>query len=229
MEDYSEKEIVENIVKNLVDVLDIETISKKTGVSLWRVLQIKREIEYSKSKGLKYLNWLVWKLEGIRIAKRMYRFKDSKDLIMNVVGLTELEYEEFVVKGFKESYSLSDLSKYLNVSVANLNIWIEEGKFINRDTNEKYLPPRISGNIVFVSEDGTQTTLWDLEHTYYTNWQMSKEDEKRFAIETIKYFENKYTGTFEETLKVKLDKTDDEANDADKWQYLLDLLKSFVD
>ena len=229
MEVNNEKEIVENIVKNLVDVLDIDTISEKTGVSLSRVRQIKRNIEYSKAKGIKYLSWLIEKLEGIRIAKRMYRFKDSKELIMNLTELTEWEYDKFVLKGFKESYSLSELARYLNVSIENLNIWIEEGKFINRDTNEKYLPTRIQGNIVFVSEDGTQTTLWDLEHTYYTEWLMSKEDEKKFILETIKYLKNKYSGTFEETLKVKQDKTEDEAKDADKWQYLLKLSTKFQD
>lgn len=227
MEDKSEQEIVEGIVKNLVDVLDCETISKKTGVSLGRVLQIKREIEYGKAKGFKYLSWLIGKLEGIRIDKRMYRFEADRCLIMSVTQLTEWEYEEFVVKGFKEFYSLSELARYLTTTIANLNIWIEEGRFINNDTKEKFEPIKIPGNFAFIDGQGTETTLWDLEHTYYTEKMMTKEDERKFVVESIKYFENKYLGTFEETLKVKQDKTEDEIKDADKWQYLLELINTF--
>lgn len=229
MEYKTEQEIAEDIVKNLVDVLDSETISKKTGVPLCNVIQIKRCIEYDKAKRLKCLNWLVGKLEGIRIAKRMSRFKDNKNLIMKITELTEWEYEEFVTKGFKKSYSLSELALYLNISVANLNVWINEGRFINKDTNERYILPRIPGNIVFVSEDGIETTLWDLEHSYYTEWLTSKEDEKNFIIQAIKYLENEYSGTFEETLKIKQDKTEDEVSDTNKWECLLESLKNFLD
>lgn len=229
MEDESKNKIIEDIAGKLVDVLDCETISKKTGVPLGRVLQIKREIEYSQSKELKYSNWLVGKLEGIRIAKRMYRFNYDRNLIMSVTNLTDWEYKEFVTKGFKESYSLSELARYLNVSISNLIIRINNGKFINKDTNEKYLLPRIPGNIAFISGDGTQTELWDLEHSYYAQWLISKEDEKNFIIQTIKYLENKYAGIFEETLKVKNDKTESELKDYDKWQYLLNLLNNYYD
>jgi len=53
---------------------------------------------------------------------------------------------------------------------------MEEGRFINSDTKEKSKPIKIPGNIVFIDGEGIETTLWNLEHTYYTEKMMTKED-----------------------------------------------------
>jgi len=103
MEDKSEQEIVEGIVKNLVDVLDCKLLVKKQEFLLGGFCKSRERLNMVK---LKDLSWLIGKLEGIRIAKRMYRFEEDRCLIMRVTQLTEWEYEQFVVKGFREFYSL---------------------------------------------------------------------------------------------------------------------------
>ena len=224
MKAYIEMGIIDNIVKNLLNVYDLNTICKKTGIPLLRAKHMKIDIKFLKDKTIRYLSLPVMDLQLLWQANDLFWLDTYKEIMQSIAEQTECKYDKYSIQEFRESYSLLGITRYLNESMSTLNVWIKGVKFIATDTKVKYFPPGITA-------DGIRTSLWDTENSYCIDWPVSKCDEmdyaKDFIVRTINDLENKYLGTFGETLEVKQHKTQDEAKDAEHWQFLLELFAEF--
>lgn len=122
-------------------------------------------------------------------------------------------------------YTTGQLSKFFGVSITSINNWINEDRFIGiqRSTSNKQV--RIPENTMWRSNNGELipvkeiVEMWDNEHSKRLN--MTK-DEERMAIQNeIEFFEKKYGGLYENTLKLKEQITESELQDKKEWEYLL--------
>lgn len=122
-------------------------------------------------------------------------------------------------------YTSGQLSKFFGVSITSINNWIKEDRFIGiqRPTRNKQV--RIPENAMWRSNNGELipvkeiVEMWDKEHS--KRLSMTK-DEERMAIQNeIEYFEEKYGGLYENTLKFREQITESELRDKKEWEYLL--------
>lgn len=120
-----------------------------------------------------------------------------------------------------KKYTTGELAKYFGVSITSINNWVNEGRFINikRDTKNKQL--RIPENILWKAPSGELISIKEVVDMYEEDTSISKEEEINYINENIKFFENLYGGSFEETLKIKENKTPREESDASEWEYEL--------
>nr|WP_286674443.1 helix-turn-helix domain-containing protein [Clostridium sp. ZBS14] len=118
------------------------------------------------------------------------------------------------------NYTTGELSKYFGVSITAINKWIDQGRFIGVERLEKNKQVRISENTLWKSRKGNTIPVKQIVETYIEETSSNKERISAMK-ECIKFFENKYGGSFENVYKNKKDiSPEDEANFRE-WEYLL--------
>jgi len=122
-------------------------------------------------------------------------------------------------------YTTGQLSKFFGVSITSINNWINEDRFIGIQRSVRNKQIRIPENAMWHSLNGELISvkeiveMWEKENSKRLN--ISKSEEKIALQNEIKFFEKKYGGTYEKTLKLKEQVTESELQDKEEWEYLL--------
>lgn len=151
-------------------------------------------------------------------------FEDSK-LTVNYLEKAINYMIEVAAEGEK-SYSTGELAKYFGVSITAINKWIKEGRFKDVKRTEKNRQLKISENTLWRSTHGEFISVKEIVEMYGYDTKISEDENLKFIMEDIKFFEEKYGGTFEETLKVKEKKSPMEEADLREWLYLITKVKN---
>jgi excisionase family DNA binding protein len=126
-------------------------------------------------------------------------------------------------------YTIEELAKLFGVSITSINKWVKDGRFqgVKRLGHNKQL--RITENTFWKDSRGNcipiKTIVREYELQKKKDEKFTDEDELKALFNIIKHFEHKYNGTYEETLKIKVDKSPLEIRDEDEWVYLLERVK----
>lgn len=125
-------------------------------------------------------------------------------------------------------YSTGDVARFFGVSVATINNWINQGRFLGVEKGERFKQVRIPENAVYVASTGVRTTvaeaaeMYELERARLNrNRPMTEAEELSELASAIVHFEKKYGGTYEETLGSRSNLSPDESRDAAQWAGLL--------
>ena len=151
-------------------------------------------------------------------------FEDSK-LTANYLEKA-IDYMIEVATEGEKSYSTGELAKYFGVSITAINKWIKEGRFKDVKRTEKNKQLKISENTLWRSTQGEFISVKEIIEMYGDDTKISEDENLKFIMEDIKFFEEKYGGTFEETLKVKEKKSPMEEADLREWLYLISKVKN---
>lgn len=126
-------------------------------------------------------------------------------------------------------YTTGELSKFFGVSITSINNWINEGRFIGIQRSTRNKQVRIPENSMWRSSNGELISIkdviemWDKEHSNRLN--LNKDDELAALKNEINFFEKKYGGSYEQTLKLKNEPTESELLDKEEWKYLLQRIR----
>ncbi|WP_252255123.1 helix-turn-helix domain-containing protein [Clostridium sp. ZBS12] len=144
---------------------------------------------------------------------------ENKNLIKSYLNKT-IDYMIEAAVEEEINYTTGELSKYFGVSITAINKWIDQGRFIGVERLEKNKQVRISENTLWKSRKGNTIPVKQIVETYIEETSSNKERISAMK-ESIKFFENKYGGSFENVYKNKKDiSPEDEANFRE-WEYLL--------
>ena len=129
-----------------------------------------------------------------------------------------------------KTYTTGDLAKFFGVSVTTINNWIDQNRFVGVARKEKNEKVRISENTIWISSSNQLIPVsvivedWENEQKKY-GIPSDKED-MAVMKQTIKYFEEKYGGRYEDTLFKLKSKSPEQLRDEDEWKYLLGRVKN---
>ncbi len=151
-------------------------------------------------------------------------FEDSK-LTANYLEKA-IDYMIEVATEGEKSYSTGELAKYFGVSITAINKWIKEGRFKDVKRTEKNKQLKISENTLWRSTQGEFISVKEIIEMYGDDTKISEDENLKFIMEDIKFFEEKYGGTFEETLKVKEKNSPMEEAYLREWLYLISKVKN---
>ncbi len=122
-------------------------------------------------------------------------------------------------------YTTGELSKFFGVSITSINNWINEGRFIGIQRSTRNKQTRIPEDVMWRSSNGELilikdvVEMWNTEHS--NRIKLNKDDELTALRNEINFFEKKYAGSYEKTLKLKVQLTESEHQDKKEWEYLL--------
>lgn len=126
------------------------------------------------------------------------------------------------------TYSTGEVARFFGVSVATINNWINQGRFIGVEKGERFKQVRIPENAIYQAPTGVKTTVAEAAEAYEREQTrlnrtrlMTDAEELAELVNAVVHFEKKYGGTYEKTLMIKEELTADEARDAQQWQGLL--------
>lgn len=131
-----------------------------------------------------------------------------------------------VTKHDEKFYTTGDLAKYFGVSITSINKWIDSGRFKGVERTEKNKQARISENTLWKSRKGDLVTIKSIVDKYEEE-QFTDEEELNSALNSIKFYEDKYGGSFDKVSK-RLKNTEISNKDAAalrEWEYLISIVK----
>jgi hypothetical protein len=142
-----------------------------------------------------------------------------------------------VQTGAEESrmYTTGQLAKFFGVSVQTINQWIAQGRIQPVIKEGPFKHARIPETATYTTSLGEVLTIADIVDMYeeeiktkQLNPDATEEDVLEDLRQTNAFFEQKYNGSFEETLGRKLvsEMTDQEQRDHDEWEYVVTRLRS---
>lgn len=202
--------------------------------------------EYEKAKAIEHRSNLASIL--INNAEGALYYKIISNFIAKAYPLKHTHFDESILKNKREMednlsemieymvriaaedipnkvYSTGQLSKYFGVSITSINNWINEGRFTGIGRTARNKQARIPENSVWRSASRELIPVKEIVETwekqYAKTQDVSRDDEKRILKDEIKFFEDKYGGPYETTLKIKEEKTDANLRDQEEWEYLL--------
>ncbi|WP_164684960.1 helix-turn-helix domain-containing protein [Brevibacillus reuszeri] len=139
------------------------------------------------------------------------------------VGSEELQYER--------TYSTGQIAKFFGVSTQTIHAWIKEGRISGVEKSERFKHIRIPETAIYLSSIKERFTIAQIIEMY------EEEQAKRGSVDAgqehtyaerlsqlsteISIFENKYGGSFENTLGKVKTKSLEQERDASEWQYLM--------
>lgn len=125
-------------------------------------------------------------------------------------------------------YSTGEVARFFGVTVATINNWVNQGRFLGVEKGVRFKQIRIPENAVYQASTGVQTTVAEAAASYdYEQAQldrtrpMTEAEELAELVKAVLHFEKKYDGAYERTLGTKPSLTPDEARDAQQWRGLL--------
>ncbi|MDI4649096.1 helix-turn-helix domain-containing protein [Cohnella hashimotonis] len=130
------------------------------------------------------------------------------------------------------TFTTGEAARFFGVSVATINNWINQGRFQGVEKGERFKQARIPENAVYTAPTGANSTVAEVAQRYESeqarlgrNKPMTAVEELADRLNTVVHFEEKYGGTWEETLAKKSDLTPSEARDAEQWVSLLKFIE----
>ncbi len=125
-------------------------------------------------------------------------------------------------------YTTGEVARFFGVSVATINNWINQGRFLGVEKGDRFKQVRIPENAIYHAPTGVQTKIADAAEGYVVEQSilnrdnpMSDAEELAELVNAVVHFEKKYGGTYEKTLGIKNELTPDETRDAQQWGGLL--------
>lgn len=125
-------------------------------------------------------------------------------------------------------YSTGEIARFFGVSVATVNNWVNQGRFLGVEKGERFKQVRIPENAVYQASTGVHTTVAEAAEAYEHEQlrlnrtrPLSDAEELAELVNAVVHFEKKYEGTIEETLGLRPKLTPEEARDAQQWRGLL--------
>lgn len=118
-------------------------------------------------------------------------------------------------------YTTGQLSKYFGVSITSINKWIKEGRFLTIDRSVPRRHVRIPENALWRSASGELIPVKEIVEDWEARNKNQRISEEEELLKEIGFLERRYGGIYEETLKVKEQKTELELQDQEEWEYLL--------
>jgi len=125
-------------------------------------------------------------------------------------------------------YTTGEVARFFGVSVATINNWINQGRFLGVEKGKRFKQVRIPENAVYIAPTGIRTTvaeaseMYEIEQTRYERMRpMTEAEELAELFNAVVHFEKKYGGTYEQTLGSRSDLEAHESRDADQWRALL--------
>lgn len=122
-------------------------------------------------------------------------------------------------------YTTGQLSKIFGVSITSINNWISEERFIGIQRFTRNKQVRISENTMWRSPNGEIMAVKEVAEMWNKENQkticLSRDEEITILRKEINFFEVKYGGIYENTLKLKEQITESELQDKEEWVYLL--------
>ncbi|HVJ49257.1 hypothetical protein [Desulfitobacterium sp.] len=159
-------------------------------------------------------------------------FKFDESILRNnnemINSLSEMLKHMVIVATANDSlkyYTTGQLSRFFGVSITSINNWINEDRFIGIQRSTRNKQVRIPENTMWRSSNSELipikdvVEMWDKEHSNRLN--LNKDDELTALKKEINFFEKKYEGSYEKTLKLKNQFTESELLDKKEWEYLL--------
>lgn len=211
----------------------VTTLKDKEKAKVW----IKKQSQYVKMHTdenqkeeliafLKHLSNVVERLQPQNKLTSSMKQEDQlskKDLSFWFEELCERVLMAGEANTFTKEYKTSDIAKFMGVTVATVNNWIKENRIRGFIKENKYAHARIPETAIYLTQSNETMTIKEIAELYQTEKekhaiQTPKEDE---MLESIKYFNQKYCGTYFETLAKKASLTSEEQRDVVEWKYVL--------
>ena len=127
-------------------------------------------------------------------------------------------------------YTLEEMTKYFGVSRDTILDWVKDNRFVGMEIKDSD-----KDNIMFSSDlkwkhrNGDILTIADIVNMYEEGDVVSPEEYIESVKNSIEFFENKYSNTFDEFKKNVFSEnrklSDMEKSDMCEWNYLMDVLK----
>jgi len=152
-------------------------------------------------------------------------FRNSKEMINSLSEMLKYMVMIAAESNPQTLYTTGQLAKFFGVSITSINNWINEGRFIGIQRSTRNKQVRIPENAMWRSSNGelihikNVVEMWNEEHSNRLNF--NKDVELTALRNEINFFEKKYGGYYEETLKLKKQLTESELQDKEEWEYLL--------
>jgi hypothetical protein len=128
-------------------------------------------------------------------------------------------------KTSQKLYTTGQLSKFFGVSITSINNWINEDRFIGIQRTLRNKQVRIPENATWRSPNGELISvkeiveMWNKENSKQVG--INRNEEMTALQNEINFFEKKYGGPYEKTLKLKEQINESELQDKEEWEYLL--------
>jgi len=166
---------------------------------------------------------------GTKIAldERMFTDKNMFKVNMHTILKAMLDLQ---TRAIVKTYTTGELAKFFGVSIMTINNWIDNKRFIGTERTAKNQKIKISDNVLWVSATTELIPIravvesWKSEQLKYVN--QSLEEEAAAFKQTIKFFEEKYNGKYEDTLMKIYIKNSEQKRDEEEWKYLLERVKN---
>ncbi|MBY0202662.1 MULTISPECIES: helix-turn-helix domain-containing protein [Paenibacillus] len=127
-------------------------------------------------------------------------------------------------KEIAEEYTPSQLAQFFGVSVMTIHNWLKQGRFIGVQKAAANKHNKIADDTAFRMTSGNVVTIRDVVDMWrkQENESITKEENNlEYYTRQISFYEEKYSGEFEQTLGTKSELTSEEETDAQVWQHLL--------
>jgi len=125
-------------------------------------------------------------------------------------------------------YTTGEVARFFGVSIQTIHNWIAQGRFKGIPKRERGKQFRIPETAVYVSPFGEPISVAEAAEMYARQQKrlgldkpMTDEEELAILRREAAYFEQKYGGSYEETLGRRTDLTPEEERDAEEWLSLI--------
>jgi transcriptional regulator with XRE-family HTH domain len=210
-----------------VEVRYLTTVKDREKAKNWiqqqvQIIKSNQEQAEDFASFLKYFSNLVERVEP-RFTVRVVETATPEHLSVWFEKLCEFMMDESEEHYFIKTYKTSELAKFMGVTVATVNNWIKESRLRGIVKENKFAHASIPETAIFLTQSNEPMTIKEIAELYYTEMekhtaQTPKEDE---MLEVIKYFNQKYNGTYFETLSKKETLSEQEKRDDVEWRYIL--------
>jgi hypothetical protein len=147
--------------------------------------------------------------------------------------LFEMLFETIVEIGNESSYiktyKTSDVAKFFGVTIATVNNWIKENRIKGVIKKDKFSHAIIPETAVYITHSNEPITIGEVAEMYHKEMKerLANSTENDEMLESLKFFKEKYGGSYFETLAKKKRLTPEEQRDAAEWTYILKRLDLF--
>lgn len=129
-------------------------------------------------------------------------------------------------------YTTGDIARFFGVSVATVNNWLNQGRFIGYEKGARFKQARIPENALYLLPTGDRMTIREVAEVYEVNQsrfdrqtEITPTEKLAEKLSVIIHYEKKYGGEYKDTLALKGELTLEEERDAHEWSYLLRVIK----
>jgi len=125
-------------------------------------------------------------------------------------------------------YTTGDVARFFGVSIQTIHNWIAQGRFKGLPQRSRGKQFRIPETAVYASPFGEPISVAEAAEMYAQQQKrlgldkpMTDEEELAELRKMIAHFEQKYGGSYEDTLGRRTDLTFEEERDAEEWLWLV--------